>query len=199
MWLACGRLEERPTAVAGVAATVTPLEVERVVLICYDGSADAKAAVAQAGRVLSGHPAVVLTVWEPLTEILARTAAGEALMAGLSAPMGADEEAEKEAARTAAEGADLARAAGFDATPRACPQSGTVSDTIIAQADRANATAIVMGSRGRTGLQALLGSVSHAVVQRAGRAVMVVPSAQVAGARREGLRRAHHAAEPPGR
>ncbi len=161
-----------------------------MVLICYDGSADAKAAIAQAGRVLSGHPAVVLTVWEPLAEMLARTAAGEALMAGLSAPTGADEEAEEQAGRTAAEGADLARAAGFDATPRARPQSGSVSDTIIAQADRANATAIVMGSRGRTGLQALLGSVSHAVLQRADRAVMVVPSAQVAAARRQGL---HHA------
>ena len=44
-----------------------------MILICYDGSADARAAIADAGRVLSGHPAIVLTVWEPLSEILART------------------------------------------------------------------------------------------------------------------------------
>jgi nucleotide-binding universal stress UspA family protein len=157
-----------------------------VILICYDGSADARAAIADAGRVLSGHPAVVLTVWEPITEVLVRTPAGTALMAGLSAPMPADREAETEAHRVADEGADLARAAGLDASPRVCAQSGSVADTIIAQADRANATAIIMGSRGRTGLQSLMGSVSHAVVQRSDRAVMVVPSAAVAAARQEG-------------
>lgn len=160
-----------------------------MILICYDGSADARAAIADAGRVLSGHPAIVLTVWEPLAEVLARTAAGNALMAGINAPMAADEEAEAEAGRLAEEGAELARAAGFDASPRARPQNGMVSDTIIAQADRANATAIVMGSRGRTGLQSVMGSVSHAVVQRSDRAVMVVPSAEVVAGRRERL---HH-------
>ena len=160
-----------------------------MILVCYDGSDDARAAIADAGRVLSGHPAIVLTVWVPLTEVLARTAAGSALMAGLNTPMVADEEAESAAERTAAEGAELARAAGFDASPRACAQAGSVSDTIIAQADRANAAAIVMGSRGRTGLQSVLGSVSHAVVQRADRAVMVVPSAEVVADRRQRLHR----------
>lgn len=158
-----------------------------VILICYDGSADARAAIVDAGRVLSGHPAIVLTVWEPLTQVLARTAAGSALMAGLNTPMAADEESEAEAGRVADEGADLARAAGFDAWARVRPQAGSISDTIIAQADRVNATAIVMGSRGRTGLQSVLGSVSHAVVQRSDRAVMVVPSAEVAAGRRRRL------------
>jgi nucleotide-binding universal stress UspA family protein len=160
-----------------------------VILICYDGSADARAAIAEAGRVLSGHPAIVLTVWEPLTQVLARMAAGSALMAGLNTPMAADEEAKEAAGRVAEEGAELARAAGFDASARARAQSGSVSDTIIAQADRANAAAIVMGSRGRTGLQSVLGSVSHAVVQRSDRAVMVVPSVEVAAGRRERLAR----------
>jgi nucleotide-binding universal stress UspA family protein len=158
-----------------------------VILICYDGSADARAAIVDAGRVLPGHPATVLTVWEPLTDVLARMAAGPALMAGLSAPLGADEEGEQEATRIAEEGAELARAAGLDACPRARAQYGSISDTIIAQADRANATAIVMGCRGRTGLQSVLGSVSHAVVQRSDRAVMVVPSAEIAAARHDRL------------
>jgi nucleotide-binding universal stress UspA family protein len=165
-----------------------------VILICYDGSADARAAITDAGRVLAGHPAIVLTVWEPIAEVLARTAAGTALMAGLNTPMPADEEAETEAWRVAEEGAEIARAAGFDATPRVCSQSATVSDTIIAQADRANATAIVMGTRGRTGLQSVMGSVSHAVVQRADRAVMVVPSAGLAAGRRQRL---HHGRAQP--
>ena len=160
-----------------------------MILICYDGSADARAAIADAGRVLSGHPAIVLTVWEPVTQVLARMAAGSALMAGLNTPLAADEDAAEEAGRVAEEGAELARAAGFDASARARALSGSISDTIIAQADRANAAAIVMGSRGRTGLQSVLGSVSHTVVQRSDRAVMIVPSPQVAAGRRERIRR----------
>ena len=163
-----------------------------LILVCYDGSDNARAAIADAGRVLSGHPAIVLTVWEPLSEILARTPAGTALLAGLGSQEGADEESKREAQRIADQGADLARAAGLDPTPRACPQSGSVADTIIAQADRAGATAIVMGTRGRTGVQSLLGSVSHAVVQHADRAVMVAPSAELAGRRRE----RHHRRDP---
>ena len=158
-----------------------------MILICYDGSADARAAIADAGPVLSGHPAIVLTVWEPLSEILARTPAGAGLMAGLGESGAADDETRQAATRTAEEGVQLARAAGFDPTARTRAQSGSISDTIIAEADVANATAIVMGSRGRTGLQSVLGSVSHAVVQGADRAVMVVPSADIAAARRERL------------
>jgi nucleotide-binding universal stress UspA family protein len=165
-----------------------------VILICYDGSDDSRAAIADAGRVLAGHPAIVLTVWEPIAEVLARTAAGGALMAGMNTPMAVDEEAETEARRVAEEGAELARTAGFDASSRVCAQTATVPDTIIAQADRANATAIVMGTRGRTGLQSVMGSVSHAVVQRSDRAVMVVPSAELAAGRRERL---HHGRAQP--
>jgi nucleotide-binding universal stress UspA family protein len=46
------------------------------------------------------------------------------------------------------------------------------------------ASAILMGSRGLTGLKSvLLGSVSHAVIQHADRAVIVVPSQEVASER----------------
>jgi nucleotide-binding universal stress UspA family protein len=156
-----------------------------VILICYDGSADAQAAIAEAGRVLAGHPATVLTVWEPLSEVFARTPAVIGLMAGLGDTADVDEETRKAAELTAGQGAELARQSGFDASPRARPQAGSVSDTILGQADAANATVIVMGTRGRTGIESLLGSVSHAVLQRADRAVMVVPSAGVAAERRE--------------
>lgn len=56
--------------------------------------------------------------------------------------------------------------------------------TVLAEADRAGADAIVMGSRGLTGLKSLLlGSVSHEVLQHADRTVVVVPSPQVAQSR----------------
>src|SRR5271166_750238 len=37
------------------------------VLLCFDGSDDAAAAIAKAGELLGPRTAVVLTVWEPLS------------------------------------------------------------------------------------------------------------------------------------
>jgi hypothetical protein len=34
-----------------------------VILICYDGSTDAKEAIAHGARMLQGQPATVLNVW----------------------------------------------------------------------------------------------------------------------------------------
>lgn len=159
-----------------------------MILICYDGSADAKAAIADAGRVLAGHPATVLTVWPSVAELMTHTPSGVALMAGFGDSSEVDHASRRAAEEAAAEGAELAHQAGFDASARTCQQIGTVADTILAQADATNATAIVMGSRGRSGLELFfLGSVSHGVVQRADRAVLVVPSPAVAAERHERL------------
>jgi hypothetical protein len=43
------------------------------ILICYDGSADAEAAVELAGGLFQGASAVVLSVWEGFSEVLARS------------------------------------------------------------------------------------------------------------------------------
>jgi nucleotide-binding universal stress UspA family protein len=81
----------------------------------------------------------------------------------------------------AREGVELAREAGFDAEPNACSIHSTVAEAILSTAYALDATAILMGSRGLTGLKSLLlGSVSHGVIQDADRAVVVVPSSQVA-------------------
>lgn len=37
-----------------------------VVLLCFEGSDDARAAIAEAGELLAPQAAVVLTVWEPV-------------------------------------------------------------------------------------------------------------------------------------
>ncbi len=72
---------------------------------------------------------------------------------------------------------------------RTCSQKTTVAGAILAEAEAVDASAILMGSRGLTGLKSLLlGSVSHAVIQRADRAVIVVPSTEVAASRSRGRR-----------
>ncbi len=158
-----------------------------MILICYDGSADSKAAIAQGGELLNGQSATVLTVWEPLIEVLARAPTGFGW-----APSSVDTEEIDKATRTRAEeraqeGAELARDAGLDARPATRSQEGTTAASILAEAEAVRASAILMGSRGLTGLKSLLlGSVSHAVIQQADRSVIVVPSREVARSRTRG-------------
>jgi nucleotide-binding universal stress UspA family protein len=154
------------------------------ILVCFDGSADAQAAIQTAGALFAGHEATVLTVWEGLSEVIARTGAGLA-----AAPLDfedIDRASETAARERADDGCALARVAGLDAQPRTAEQNLTVWGTIIDQADALGADAIVLGSRGLTGVKSLLlGSVSHAVLQHADRPVIVVPGAQVARKRSE--------------
>jgi hypothetical protein len=82
------------------------------------------------------------------------------------------------------EGAKLATDAGLDASPLAVVRSMTAVDTILAQAERAHASAIGWGGVG----SAFLGSVSHDVVQHADRPALVIPSPEVAGRQGESAR-----------
>ncbi|HWT24328.1 MAG TPA: universal stress protein, partial [Solirubrobacteraceae bacterium] len=76
----------------------------------------------------------------------------------------------------AAEGAELARAAGFDAEPRALGTRERYYRALLDLADELDAGVIVMGSRGRSAFAAaLLGSVSSGVLHHAARPVLVVP------------------------
>jgi nucleotide-binding universal stress UspA family protein len=149
-----------------------------VILICFDGSTDAKEAIAHGAPLLRGQRATVLTVWSPF----------DAVALGLSGGV-EDMQANDEAGRLHAEhqaqvGARLAIEAGFDAEPRTVDRRTTIADAILGEADTLEATAILMGSRGLTGVKSLLlGSVSHAVIQHADRTVIVVPSPEVAAAR----------------
>ncbi|MEV5496012.1 universal stress protein [Nonomuraea fuscirosea] len=147
------------------------------ILIAYDGSDDAKAAIAFAGRQFPGQQAVVLTVWERLAMTTARASAG--LMMTFD-QTGVEDEAVAEAMTALArQGAELARQAGLEATPRCEPDSVAVWSTIVDVADELDADLIVTGTRGLGGVRSLLlGSTSDRVLHHARRPVLVVPGAE---------------------
>jgi nucleotide-binding universal stress UspA family protein len=154
-----------------------------VVLIGYDGSPDSQAAVERAGELFPGQAATMLAVWEPFVDVMARTGVGAAYMALANAEE-IDNASEQAARERAAEGVERASRAGLDASPRADARGVTVAETILAAAADMQADVIVLGTRGLTGLKSVvLGSVSHAVLAHADRAVLVVPSPQLASER----------------
>lgn len=155
-----------------------------MILICFDGSDDARSAVEHAATLLPGQPATVLTVWESFLEVLTRSSFGVSPIASGVDMETIDGETRQRAESLAQEGAELASQAGFDARPRTCQQESSVANAILDEAEEISATAIVMGSRGLTGVKSvLLGSVSHGVIQHADRTVIVVPSPNVSAER----------------
>jgi nucleotide-binding universal stress UspA family protein len=159
-----------------------------MILIAYDGSDDAKAAVEHIADLMSGRPALVVTVWEPYVHLITRYPATSALLVAED-NVEIDAASRTEAGERAEEGAALARAHGLDASSRAVARDGSVAETLLGEADRSDAEAIVVGSRGLGGLgSVLLGSVSHALLQHADRTVVIVPSPKVARKRMESRR-----------
>ncbi|MER7547828.1 universal stress protein [Actinomadura sp.] len=146
------------------------------VLIAFDGSDDARAAVDYAARRLKPEPAVVMTVWEPLLTQLGWAPLAAAVPVAAEAPDEGFEE-EKQAEELARKGADMARAAGLtDVTTRAERGGGPVWAAIVDVADELDASLIVTGSRGLAGARSvILGSVSTRVLHHAHRPVLVVP------------------------
>jgi nucleotide-binding universal stress UspA family protein len=154
-----------------------------MILLCYDGSDDARASIDQAASLFADQPATVLTVWEPFLDVMNRSGAG--FGAGMVDPTEIDAASGSAAEERAAEGAEQARKAGLDAQPCATAPHATIATTILDVARDREAAAIVLGTRGLTGIKSLLlGSVSHAVVQHADRPVLVIPSSEVAEHRR---------------
>lgn len=145
------------------------------ILICYDGSEHARHAIERAGELVRPGPAVVIYAWQPLAVIMARSGFGA--LAGRAIVPDEEAEEQQEAEKIATEGGELARAAGFDTEARHRRAAESIAQAILETAGELDASLLVMGSRGLTGLRsALLGSVSHALVIHAHRPVLVVPA-----------------------
>ena len=128
------------------------------ILLTYDGSPSAAAAIAEAGRLVASDRAVVCHAWP-----------------GPSTPVF---RAVQSARETAAEGARLAEAAGFEAEPRCVEHADETWRAILGCADEVGASMLVAGAQGKSGLRrALLGSVSTGLVHHARVPLLIVPGA----------------------
>jgi hypothetical protein len=107
---------------------------DRPILIAYDGSEDAKAAITTVGELLTPGAALVVTVWHP-AELSVSTSAGAATYAPI---FGEIDELERTVARASAEqGAALAREVGFDASPLVVRSSTSAPSTTPARSSSA--------------------------------------------------------------
>ena len=145
-------------------------------LIAYDGSEDAAAAIRHTGRLLAPRRAVVVHVWESLAGLLLHTDAAGLTGTVREAAAELDEEDRREAERIAAEGAELARQAGFDAEPRPLQGRPKAWPALLIGADAVDAAVVVIGSRSQGAVtSALLGSVSSGLLHHANRPILLVP------------------------
>jgi nucleotide-binding universal stress UspA family protein len=138
---------------------------DRPILIAYDGSEYAKAAIEQAAEQLQNdRHAIVLTVWQRFS--------GAFVGVGVP-PEGLEDGIEDDARRVAQEGARLAREAGFEAEA-AVERGDPVWQRIVEAADELDVGLVVMGSAGRTGIsRVLIGSVAGAVASHSRRPVLI--------------------------
>lgn len=137
------------------------------VLFAYDGSDLAKLAIDEAGGLLdTSAGALVACVWQTFN-------VGFVTPAGVELNAAQAGEVKRAAQDTAAEGAALAKEAGFAAQAVAVESAPTWKG-LCELADEHDARLIVLGSHGRTGLAgAVLGSVATAVYQHSHRSVLI--------------------------
>lgn len=154
------------------------------VLIGYDGSAAARRAIRETAELFGSRRALVVTVWEPgLAYELAGMQQGPGSMDFAPAPVvdveaaqEIDDTLEARADRIAQDGAELAKSLGLQAEVLVVADEGAnAADAIVELARERDVAAIVVGSRGHTGLRARLeGSTSNAVAKHASCPVVMV-------------------------
>ena len=151
-------------------------------LLAYDGSPAAQHAIQRAADLLgTSGTAIVATIWEEGLAVASMLPTTDFGMApgpvDVETAMEVDDAVESHAKQLAAEGAALAREAGFTQTEAvAVADQVNVAETLVQLATERGASTLVIGSRGLTGLRSrLLGSTSHAVLRHAHLPVLVIP------------------------
>jgi nucleotide-binding universal stress UspA family protein len=149
------------------------------IVLGYDGSEPAREAIQCAVSLLRPARTEVVNVWRSV-----QPEAGAALI-GASRGMASegarrlDAERASRSAELAGEGVELAHRLGLVASPVSLRSASTIWRAICELAIERHAAAVVVGSRGRSGLGgALLGSVSSGVLHHANRPVLIVHASQ---------------------
>ena len=160
----------------------TRMNAAAPILIAYDGSDTARRAVHAAAELFDSRQTLVMTVWEP------GLAYGSAAMTPDPTGLGpgpelvdpavaqeVDDAAQAHADRVAEEGAELAKSLGLRVEAVSVADEGNVADAIVGLAHKRGVAAVVVGSRGLSGLRARLeGSTSNAVAKHASCPVVLV-------------------------
>jgi len=133
------------------------------VLVAYDGSNGADAAIATAAKLLAGSvvEAIVLSVWEPMMVSALHAARFGGPLAVATDASEVDDHSAQQAQKLAEHGARLAGSLGFPVA-----DDRDVSDAIVGEASELDVDGVVLGARGLTGVRAFVGSVSTHVLQR---------------------------------
>jgi nucleotide-binding universal stress UspA family protein len=146
----------------------------RPILIAYDGSDCAAAAIDKVAAELGPRKAIVLVVSEGLERVPFFGTAGVPVEPETMELL--TDAAQKGAEAIAEKGAERARGLGLDATT-AVVDGGPTWSAIVDAAEEHDAALIALGSRGLSGVKhALLGSVSGAVAHHSHRSVFIVHS-----------------------
>lgn len=151
------------------------------VMIAFDGAANSERAIDYAAHFLRATMAHIVTAWQPGTLTPARLST---LSAGIqpyvdtaALELDVDDAVRDEAALVNARGVDRARHAGLDASGTLVEVESTVWAALVAAADSLEVDMLVTGTRGDSGLKALLhSSVAGRVLRHCHRPVFIVPA-----------------------
>ena len=148
---------------------------QRPIVVGYDGSQGARAALAYAAELFPGRRALIVTAWLGVAESTPEFlfAPGGVVVAAAEA---LGDVMRERAQELAAEGARLGRESGLEAEPHTVHGEHAIWRGIVDSAVEHDAEVVIVGSRGRAPVvAALLGSVATGVVNHASRPVLVVP------------------------
>lgn len=154
------------------------------IVFAYDGSVPSRRAVERGAALLAPVRAISLTVWQSVGSVVFRHDLPESFEIARDVVDELDAATRAAAEKTAAEGAEIIAAHGLEAeavarrafedSPR---RTTTVWQEVVRVVEERAAPAVVLGSRGRSGVgSAVLGSVSHGVANHCPCPVLVVPT-----------------------
>ncbi|MDL9935139.1 universal stress protein [Gordonia sp. ABSL1-1] len=151
-----------------------------VLMIAYDGSPNADRAIRYAATYLRATTAYVVTAWQPGSMSPARLSTlsgGMQPFIDTQLDTGVDQALEHEAAELNAGGVALAVENGLSARGQIVEVESTVWGALVAAADALHVDLLVTGTRGSSGLRALLhSSVAERVLKHCHRPVFIVPA-----------------------